>query len=662
MEKVNIKKIGFPLLVILVAVSSFQFGSRTGGKAGSKAELSEKDAVHDHGKETSWTCSMHPQIKLNKQGKCPICFMDLIPLETDALGDEDDNPRQLTLSESARRLAGIMTVPAIRRNALSEIRMSGKIVIDERRVESISSRVKGRIDRLFVDYTGMEVKKGDHLALIYSPELVLLQQELLGAARAVESLSPDASELVKSNARGTLEAAKEKLRLLGFSEDELNAVLTRGVASDHMTIRATQSGVVIEKMATTGSYVETGMPIFSIADLRKLWIELDAYESDLVWLRVGQRAQFTVEAFPGETFSGTVSFIDPMVDPMVRTVKVRVVTDNSSGKLKPEMLVRAVSKAQISASGKVYNASLKGKWISPMHPEIVKDGPGTCDICGMPLVPAESLGYVTSGNGKLSPLLIPATAPLFTGERAIIYVETSSNEKGTTYEGREVVLGPRAGDYYVVKSGISEGEKVVVNGAFRIDSELQIRAKPSMMNPVGGSGAVMHAGHAGVEKKDGKEMVDAASVPVSPEFRTGLDAIYKAYFRVSSALVKDDLDEARKGFAEIRKAISNVKSVKGKVYSSWNVSSKTLLADLSHVVKIADLSEARVVFEKVSTQIIALEKHYRHQGGQRYVAFCPMALSNKGAYWLQETEVINNPYFGETMLRCGEIKERISGY
>jgi YHS domain-containing protein len=160
---------------------------------------------------------------------------------------------------------------------------------------------------------------------------------------------------------------------------------------------------------------------------------------------------------------------------------VRVIVDNPSPHaLKPGMFVRAVARPKVAASGQVMNPDLNGKWICPMHPEVVKDDPGSCDVCGMPLVTAESLGYVAETEGN-APLVIPVTAALKTGKRAVVYVEIPDQEK-PTYEGREVQLGQRLGDFYIVESGLEEGDRVVTRGAFKLDAELQIRAKPSMMS------------------------------------------------------------------------------------------------------------------------------------------------------------------------------------
>ena len=256
-------------------------------------------------------------------------------------------------------------------------------------------------------------------------------------------------------------------------------------------------GVVVHRNGQAGMYVQEGSRIYTIADLTHLWVQLDAYESDLLWLRYGQHVEFTTEAYPGEVFTGTISFLSPELDPRTRTVKVRVNLDNPEGKLKPEMFVRAIVRTDVAAGGRVMDPDLAGKWICPMHPEVVRDEPGLCDVCEMDLVTTESQGYMALSGEEERPLVIPASAALITGTRAIVYVEVPGADE-PTFEGREIVLGPRAGDWYLVKSGLAEGERVVTQGNFKIDSELQIRAKPSMMTPEGGGGGGHH--HHGAEE------------------------------------------------------------------------------------------------------------------------------------------------------------------
>ena len=426
---------------------------------------------------TAWTCSMHPQIQLPKAGKCPICFMDLIPLES---GSDAGGERELSISPYAAKLMELETTEVVRRFVAAEVRMVGKVDYDETRVTYISAWVPGRIDRLFVDYTGITVKKGDHLAELYSPELLNAQEELLQAVQTLENLKNSQSSILLETAKQTIEAVREKLRLWGFTAEQIAQIESSGGPSDHMTIYSPTGGIVIHKNAKEGQYVQTGTQIYTIADLSRVWIQLDAYESDLNGLRYGSNVEFTTEAYPGKTFTGTITFIDKIINPATRTAKVRVIVDNTDEKLKPGMFVRAIARPEIAEDGRVMNPALAGKWISPMHPEVVKDGPGPCDVCGMPLVTAESLGYVNE-NEENAPLVIPVTAALKTGKRAVVYVEIPDREK-PTYEGREVELGARRGDFYVVSSGLAEGERVVTRGAFKLDAELQIHAKPSMMS------------------------------------------------------------------------------------------------------------------------------------------------------------------------------------
>lgn len=436
---------------------------------------------------TVWTCSMHPQIRQPKPGKCPLCFMDLIPIATE---DGVVGERQITFSQEALKLMEIQTTLVERKFVEAEIRMVGKVDYDETRVKNITAWVQGRIDRLYVDFTGITVSKGDHMVDLYSPELISAQAELLQALKAAGSIKDSTSELMKRTTIATLEAARDKLQLLGLARAQIDKIESSGAPVTHITIYSPMGGIVIHKYATEGMYVNIGTPIYTLADLSRLWIKLDAYESDLSWIRYGQEVEFSTEAYPGQVFKGRISFHDPVLDAKTRTVKVRVNVDNPDGKLKPGMFVRSVLRAKVAQGGAVMDPELAGKWICPMHPSVVKDQPDTCDICGMDLVATESL-YTTADEPDEPPLVIPATAPLITGKRAVVYVRIPDANK-PTFEGREVVLGPRAADYYLVIEGLAEGEVVVTNGNFKIDSALQIQAKPSMMNPQGDGSASGH--------------------------------------------------------------------------------------------------------------------------------------------------------------------------
>ncbi|MDP6461131.1 MAG: efflux RND transporter periplasmic adaptor subunit, partial [Gemmatimonadota bacterium] len=260
-----------------------------------------------------WTCSMHPQVRLPSPGKCPICRMDLVQVESGAAGEDGDAPR-LEMSEAARVLAEIETAPVVRDRPRLEIRMTGKAEVDETRVHALSARVAGRLDRMFVDYTGLPVRAGDHLAEIYSPELLAAQEELLQVVASRGALSGESTGLLSDTATATVEAAREKLRLYGLTEEQIKGIERRGETEDHVTLFADHGGIVIEKNAVVGDYVRTGTTIYRIADLSRLWVVLDAHESDLAWLRSGQEVEFDAESLPGRIFTGRVSFIAPAVE------------------------------------------------------------------------------------------------------------------------------------------------------------------------------------------------------------------------------------------------------------------------------------------------------------------------------------------------------------
>ncbi|MFH0962910.1 MAG: efflux RND transporter periplasmic adaptor subunit [Planctomycetota bacterium] len=483
------------ILLAALLVAAIVAGHRLALRSAAPAPASRPAETASDRHIRYWTCSMHPQINQPREGKCPICFMDLVPVYETELGGKTEGP-VLVLSDAERALAEIETSPVEYRPLSVTVRMVGKIDVDETRLSHVAAWVPGRIDRLYVNYVGVRVAKGDHLTYVYSPDLRTAQEEFLIAFRrwrnAVQANNPDEA----ADALSVKEATRKKLELWGILPGQIEALQSTGRSDDHMTIYAPIGGTVIAREAFEGQYVQAGDRLFTIADLSAVWALLDAYEIDIPWVRYGQTVTFESDAFPGETFHGRVAFIQPVLDEMTRTVKVRVNIPNPGERLKPGMFVRARIEVALDEAGRVREPDLAGKWMCPMHPEIVKDSPGACDICEMPLVDTASLGFgPPEAPARMVPS-IPITAPLLTGERAVVYVEERS-DKGVSYVGREITLGPRAGDYYLVLSGLKEGERVVTRGNFKIDASLQIQAKPSMMGPGGGPPPSPHAGHAG---------------------------------------------------------------------------------------------------------------------------------------------------------------------
>ncbi|MBN2713897.1 MAG: efflux RND transporter periplasmic adaptor subunit [Planctomycetes bacterium] len=615
------------------------------------------------GKKTLWTCSMHPQVRKSEPGKCPICFMDLIPVEDDG---EVLGPRMISMSEEAKRLAEVETVPAARKFVDVNIPLAGMVDYAETRIKTISAWVPGRLDRMFVDYTGVPVKKGDHLVEMYSPELFSGQEELLQAIKAVRNLKDSASEIVRRSTEKTVESAREKLRLLGLSPEQIRKVEERGTSSATVQINAPASGIVIHKNANAGDYVKTGTPIYTVADLSKVWVKLDAYESDIAWLRYGQKVEIKTEAYGDRVFNGWISFIDPVLNPMTRTIKIRVVVDNPDGMLRPNMFVRAVVKVKVADGGMVVGGGLSGKWISPMHPEVVKDGPGKCDVCGMDLVKAEEMGYVSESEAK-PPLVVPASAVLTTGERAIVYVRVPGKDR-PTFEGVEVKIGSRAGDYYIINSGLKEGQEVVRQGNFKIDAALQLLAKPSMMNPEKSDPAAMN--HSGGEKMkmsmpewkpdEGANRGEVKRIGAPEIFLKQLSPLYDSYLAAQVALAADDSAQAGKALEQLSESLNKVDMtlLEGEAHMQWMELSRQIAKAIEHRKHAAGIADVRTIFRNLSMAMINLEKLFGHYGTAKHrIAFCPMANDGKGAEWLQTGETVSNPYYGAAMLRCGEIRE-----
>ena len=403
--------------------------------------------------------------------------------------------QEMLLSDAARRLIQLETALVERKWVEREVRLAGKIDYDETRLKHITAWVPGRVDRLYVNYTGIRVNPGDHMVSLYSPELLSAQEELIQTARSLDRLRGSASTIVKRSSERSVQAARDKLRLLGLTDTQVGQIEQQRRADEHVTIYAPMGGIVVEKQINEGMYVNTGARIYTIADLSHLWLYLDAYESDLSWIRYGQPVAFRAEAFPGEGFHGVVSFVQPFLDAGTRTVRVRVNVENPDLRLKPGLFVTATIKAQISDRGTVMGPSYSGQYICPMHPEVVRTTAGSCPICGMPLVLADNFPLVGHNHEHEHereagpPLVIPASAPLITGKRAIVYVQKPDTG---AYEGRTITLGPRAGDYYVVREGLRAGERVVSSGSFKIDADLQIQGKRSMMNPHGGQAGGAH--------------------------------------------------------------------------------------------------------------------------------------------------------------------------
>lgn len=477
----KVKWIGVALLALAVALGFALRGLLA------PAEPPPATATTPAGEAQVWTCSMHPQIRMDHPGKCPICGMDLIPLapEETTTGDEAVLASDvLALGEHARFMAQVQTAPVERRLVWHELHTVGKVLVDETAVAYLTAWIDGRVDRVYADFPGTVVDRGDHLVQIYSPELYSTQQEYLTSVRAG---IPQA-----------VEASRRRLLLWGITAEQIQEIERTGAPRTHLTVFAPMGGTILEKGVRPGQYVKTGDPLYTIADLSRVWVVLEVYESELPWVRFGQPVELEVEGLPARRITGAVGFVEPVVTEATRTIRVRVMADNASGLLKPGMFVEASLRTPIDVGGVAGSTGLEGKWACPMHPMVIRDGPGNCPLCGMAL---EQVPGVAEPHRPV--LVVPAEAVLTTGRRRLVFVE----DRPARYRLVEPTLGARAGDVYPVLAGLSEGQRVVVRGNFLLDSQLQLSGRPSLLYPQGlqgGGGAHHHeeappagAGHEG---------------------------------------------------------------------------------------------------------------------------------------------------------------------
>ena len=598
-------------LAVLVAalVVGFAVGKLTNQHAAQSTNQQVAESAHDHAGESAkqlWTCAMHPQIRMDKPGKCPICGMELIPLSSLGSTEEEADPNAIVMTDAAAKLAEVQTMFVKKGAPEKSLFLQGKVQADERNITELTSRFGGRIEKLFVSFTGQNVKKGEKLAIIYSPELVTAQRELLEAVS------------YKDSRPALYTAARGKLKLWDLSDKQISDIETLGKPQLYFDVLSPIAGTVMMRHVALGDYVKEGTALFQVIDLSHVWALFDAYESDLPWLKIGDQAEFTIPSLPGKTYKGKVTFIDPFINPTTRISKVRVELNNPKLEIKPEMFVNGTVQSKIAE--------------------------GSHD------------------------LLIPKSAVLWTGKRSVVYVKMP-NHKNPTFIYREIALGPEAGNFYIVSGGLMEGEEIAVNGVFKIDAAAQLQGLPSMMNPDGGDsgagrmpGMDMGGGKKAMKMEQGKSgNAKMESMKTDPAFSDQLTCVYKAYLPLKDAFIASDAGEVSRTAKEVAKALEGVKMelLKGDAHMEWMKQLKTLNGIIQAISQQKNIDQQRQEFSNFNLAFYQSIKTFGLKDATAYYQYCPMANNDQGAYWLSDSKEIRNPYLGEAMLTCGETKETL---
>lgn len=392
------------------------------------------------------------------------------------------------------------------------------------------------------------------------------------------------------------QAVRNKLKLWKLSDSQINQIETSGKVRENIPVYATVSGVVTQKLVNQGDYIKQGQPLLKIADLGTVWANFDVYENQISQFKKGQAIEISAKAYPGKMFNGTVDFIDPVLNANTRTVSLRVVLKNINGEFKPGMFVQAEIKG-----AKEYNENM---------------------------------------------FTIPATAVMWTGERSVVYLKTSKT--ASVFEMREVTLGNRLGEVFEVLEGVNAGDEIVTNGTFTVDAAAQLQGKKSMMNQP-------------------KEMVmeldkqETDRLTVAKNFQAQLKSVYYQYIVLKDALVAGNSEQASTASQNLEKSLMQVDMKllnENEAHMRWMSQLKAIENNTESILKSTKIEMQRQYFKELSDALINAVQSFGINE-KVFLEYCPMANDNKGAYWLSKEEKILNPYFGDAMLTCGEVKQII---
>lgn len=556
---------------------------------------SQMNASNQSTSEEIWTCSMHPQIRQNELGICPICEMDLILLDN-SLGSDD--PTILRMSKESAKLAQIETfvvggpnsndVNLETQNGYSSFKVDGTVKLDERTIKSQTAHLSGRIETIDITFEGQYVTKGQRIASLFSTELLAASQELITAAQFHDRVE------------GIKEAAIQKLKNWKITDTQIQQILSTSKPIETITIYADYSGYVLSRKMAQGDYVKQGQALYTLGSTSRLWLIFDVFESDLSKVKRGNKVVFTTPSVPNKEFEANVTYIDPLLNSSSRTVTVRAEITNSGNLLKPGMLLNGV-------------------------------------------ITATKLDAVRS---RKTSVFVPNTAILWTGGRSVVFVQLPDLDV-PTYQYREVETGNRSGEYSTIVSGLENGEEVVTHGAFAVDAAAQLNNNMSMMNK-----------NVKVKKDEQGDVVPSFLADTPKEFKAQLEKSIVKYIDLKNALVDTDLSKASLIADIFSKSLKivDMSLLKGDAHMYWMEQLSALDSHANKIVDSEDMGKQRNQFDFLSQALINSVKAFGTNEKTYYVQYCPMANDNQGANWLSLEPQIRNPYFGDKMMKCGIVK------
>jgi RND family efflux transporter MFP subunit len=597
MKTEKIAKIGGVLVAVLLV---FVWLTYHGGKKSvPPAETTKKEASAEKGKKERkiqyWVAPMDPTYRRDKPGKSPM-GMDLVPVYEDE--GEATAEGVIKIDPITVQNIGVRTAKVTKGPLVAAVRTVGRVAYDEQRVEHIQTKVSGWVEQLFVDTMGQDVRRGEKLLTIYSPELVATQQEYLQALRYAKQTEGSSFEDIAGGGNALIEATRRRLQLMDIDAGQIQALEKRGEVQKTMVLHSPVGGVVIDKKVFGGMKVGPGMELYTIADLSRIWIIGSIYEYELPFVRKDQEAEITLPYEPGATYKGRISFIYPYLSAATRTVQVRMEFKNPGLKLKPDMYVDVMIRSK-------------------------------------------------AANDVLQ---VPSDAVIRTGTRNIVITALGEGK----FLPKEVTIGPEGQGLVEIKSGLDEGETVVVSGQFLIDSESNLKQAVTKMTEApaqqGAPSGAVQAKPAG----KAEETPPAMQLKLNEEQRRLMSEIIATYVKIHDAVIAGSVEGVRSNAKELDGLLSRL--VKSDTQGVLEEVTSPVAKSLESGLLSGDLAKQKDALVPLSRMLVAYVKgqgrESAHGEGIR-MFYCPM----KKEPWLQKGDKVQNPYLGKDMLLCGtEIK------